>query len=288
MRATPAGPNGVRDEVVALHADRSVVAILSRAADGARDRPAAILLNAGVLHRVGPHRLHVELGRRLAARGIPTLRVDLAGVGDSPPRSTEPTFRASAVVDVRAAMTELTALTGRDQFILFGLCSGADNAIAAALADRRVAAVVLLDPPTYATRRARLRQVAARARGFDDAGAALAWAGALAARRLRRLTAAPPAADPSDGGQRREIPSAAAHGADLTALVERGVHVLAIYSGVHRERYNHADQVFEMFAGLRGRIERAYFPDANHSFTALAARAAMTDTVVAWVARHFH
>ena len=47
------------------------------------DLPAFILFNAGLLHRVGPNRLHVTLARRLARRGFPVLRFDFSGIGDS-------------------------------------------------------------------------------------------------------------------------------------------------------------------------------------------------------------
>ena len=45
--------------------------------------PAVILLNAGLLHRVGPNRLHVDVARRLAEAGFTSLRFDMSGVGDS-------------------------------------------------------------------------------------------------------------------------------------------------------------------------------------------------------------
>jgi hypothetical protein len=43
----------------------------------------AVLLNAGAIRRVGPNRMWVELARRWAARGVPSLRLDLEGLGDS-------------------------------------------------------------------------------------------------------------------------------------------------------------------------------------------------------------
>lgn len=42
-----------------------------------------IVLNAGLVHRVGPFRLHVELTRRINATGYATLRFDLSTLGDS-------------------------------------------------------------------------------------------------------------------------------------------------------------------------------------------------------------
>ncbi len=43
----------------------------------------AVILNPGALRRIGSGRMWVEIARRWAARGVPTLRLDLAGIGDS-------------------------------------------------------------------------------------------------------------------------------------------------------------------------------------------------------------
>ena len=53
-----------------------------------------VFLSAGLLHRVGPHGLHVRLARELAQMGFSSLRVDLAGTGDSPP---QPRLDVSAI-----------------------------------------------------------------------------------------------------------------------------------------------------------------------------------------------
>ncbi len=112
MPATHSAPDLSADEVLPIGDDDRLVAVLSRPR-AVGDRPAAVILNAGVLHRVGPHRLHVALGRRLAARGLPALRIDLAGIGDSPGRGDGGSFRASAVADTRAAMTAITRRAAR-------------------------------------------------------------------------------------------------------------------------------------------------------------------------------
>ncbi|TMQ20173.1 MAG: hypothetical protein E6J91_04540 [Deltaproteobacteria bacterium] len=116
------------------------------------------------------------------------------------------------------------------------------------------------------------------------------WGLSLAERRLRETAArlarlVGRGADPPPSGG-RETPPVAIHRAQLTALVDRGVRILAIFSGIHELRYNHADQLFEVFPELRGRVDRAYFADANHTFTELAAQVELIDTVARWMARH--
>src|SRR5262245_18911200 len=93
----------LRDEVVRFGSVEELVGILSHPAAPAQT--AVLLLNAGVLHRIGPHRLHVTLARRLAELGFPALRLDLGGIGDSVASTEAPTFRESAVADTRLAIT---------------------------------------------------------------------------------------------------------------------------------------------------------------------------------------
>lgn len=247
--------------------------------------PVVIFLNAGVIHRVGPHRLHVKLARRLADRGITSLRLDLSGIGDSRSVPGSLSFRESSVADTRVAMDRLAADLGATRFVIVGLCSGADNALATAEVDPRVVGLVVLDPPAYVTPRAQARRIGRRMRSLGGARATLAWGAAALARRVRQKVTAAAAAVEDDaeytGG--REAPPPAVFRAQLTRLLDRGVRILAIYSGALGTRYNHADQLFELFPELRGRIDRAYFPDANHMFTELDAQAALMRTVLDWV-----
>lgn len=283
------------EEVIRLGEGGHLVGILGlpEASDN-RDPPAVIILNAGVLHRVGPHRLHVKLSRQLAARGFPTLRLDLSGIGDSPSVPGGLTFRESSVNDTRAAMDHLGQRIGARRFVIFGVCSGADNGLATAAVDERVCGLALVDPPSYVTTRSRVRAELDRARRLKTPGEALAWGGQKLGRvgnRLgalgRRVAGVVQGADVSaaNGEPGRLAPPIGDYRTTLTELVERGVRVLAVFSGALHERYNHEDQIFELFPELRGRLDRAYFPDANHTFTELASQTRLLSTVVGWVDR---
>ncbi len=65
---------------------------------------------------------------------------------------------------------------------------------------------------------------------------------------------------PSGG---REYPPIADYRRQLGALVDKGVRILAVHSGTHGANYNHADQLFELFPELRGRVDCAYCPDGE-------------------------
>ncbi len=289
----------VRDEILTLGGDGRLVGIVSH--PSGRDRvargttmapgtldPGLILLNAGVLHRVGPHRLHVTLARRLAGAGITGLRLDLGGIGDSAASPDMTSFRESAVADTRLAMTGMTEMFGTPRFVLFGICAGADNSIATALVDDRVAGIVLVDPPTHPTRRSRLRylytRVAKRGRPQD----VVRWGLKAAERGLQHAIARLRGSDePARPSGKREAPPLPVYRAQLTRLVDRGVRILAIFSGIHGAGYNHPEQLFEWFPALRGRIDHVYFSDANHTFTELSVQTELVDTVTRWMAKNF-
>jgi len=110
-----------------------------------RKNPVFVFLNAGLLHRVGPFRLHVRLARELAKIGFCSLRVDQAGKGDSLPR-VGLTHRQSVEADFDDILAVLESRLGHVPIVLAGLCAGADNAIKLAPRDPRVVGMILLDP----------------------------------------------------------------------------------------------------------------------------------------------
>jgi pimeloyl-ACP methyl ester carboxylesterase len=282
-----AAREAVQERVLHLGSEGHLVAI---AADPATAicTPTVIFLNAGVLHRVGPHRLHVLLSRRLAAAGTPAVRMDLSGIGDSRPLPSESSFRASSVADTRAAMDQLGAAGQPARFVLFGLCSGADNALATASADPRVVGLVLVDPPAYVTSQAIWRRRRASLRDpawlFSLPRRSIQALLRRASRAWTSLTASAATPEPAPGRQAPPLPS---HQRELTALVDRGVRILAIYSGVLGDRYNASGQFDEFAPTLRGRVDVAWFPAANHTFTERAAQAELLATVLRWFDRQF-
>lgn len=117
----------------------------------ATDKPAIVMLNAGSIHHVGPHRLYVRLARQLAQSGYPVLRIDHEGLGDSvrrmPGRENHP-YPPTAQDDVRAAIAFLREQHGHERFYLMGLCSGAHTAFHAArqLVDQPIERFILINP----------------------------------------------------------------------------------------------------------------------------------------------
>jgi uncharacterized protein len=105
---------------------------------------AILVVVGGPQYRAGSHRQFTLLARAWAAQGIPVLRFDYRGMGDSggPMRTFE-----SVGDDLRAAIDQLYAsLPGLVDVVVWGLCDAASAAMFYGCQDRRVAGMVLLNP----------------------------------------------------------------------------------------------------------------------------------------------
>ncbi|HEX3979042.1 MAG TPA: hypothetical protein VHW96_22420 [Solirubrobacteraceae bacterium] len=127
-----------------------LVGMLSMPADDDVAPVCAVLLNAGALRRIGPNRTWVEVSRRWAAAGVPTVRVDFEGIGDSDGdergvRTNTDLYSDRMIAQTRAVLEDLAGRGLPPRFVLVGLCSGAYWALHAALADPRVAGAFMLN-----------------------------------------------------------------------------------------------------------------------------------------------
>ena len=211
--------------------------------------------------------------------------MDLSGIGDSQSPRSDLSFRAQSVKDVQAAMDLLNRRLGVNKFILFGLCSGADNSLATALADDRVFAIALVDTICYVTPQARLRKLSSRLGELGSVRELAKWGLTRAAKALEdyaNRSGAPTEATPRTQ-QGREVPDKAEYEAQLRRLVDGGVQILALFSAAMGDNHNGPNQLFEVFPELKGRVASHYFPTANHTFTELAAQSRLLSTVTDWL-----
>jgi exosortase A-associated hydrolase 1 len=103
-----------------------------------------VIIVGGPQYRAGSHRQFTLLARQLAVHGIPSLRFDYRGMGDS--EGTPRTFE-NVDADVRTAVDAFFArVPGLERIALWGLCDGASAAMYYSGTDRRVSHLVLLNP----------------------------------------------------------------------------------------------------------------------------------------------
>ena len=283
----------MREKAVRFGKTKSLVGIVTEPLNGGgRDAaPAVIMLNSGILHHVGACRLHVKLARALAPAGYTVMRFDHSGIGDSDARRETLPFEKSAVLDVQEAMDYLTATRGAREFVLMGLCSGADMAFKVAGADSRVVGMLQLDAWAYRTLGYWVRHY--RNRVFRLT-VWRHWVRRKLARLVRRSdtpTTAPlrPDADAVTPEYRRVFPPRDVVAADLRALLQRGVRFFNVFSGGQSEHFNHRGQHRAAFrkVDFRDQVRVEYLPDADHLFTGLDHQQFVVGATTEWISRHW-
>jgi len=238
-----------------------------------------IVLNAGLVQRVGPFRLHVSLTRRLNACGYATLRFDLSGLGDSGVDGNLRSRQEQVSADISAAMRLLASHAGCTRFVLMGLCSGAANAHSAAREHAEVVGAVFLDGYAYPTYGFRMRHYFAKLIHASP--------GRLIKAIFRRIRPrSRVAADPLfEVGfpPRREVAS------DLFAMLGRGLNLLFIFSGGASSYFNHPRQFRECYGAiaLHPGIEVRYFDWADHTYVLGSDRVMLVDAIAEWTRRKF-
>ena len=125
---------------------KRLVGVLHRRADqgAGESEHALVIVVGGGQYRVGAHRQFVFLARDMAAGGVPTLRFDVRGMGDS---EGEVRHFLALGADLRAAVGAAEArVRPRAGTLLWGLCDGASAALLHAVDDARVRGVALVNP----------------------------------------------------------------------------------------------------------------------------------------------
>ncbi len=126
--------------------------------------PGVVWLSAGQKDRVGAWRMNVVVARRLAKLGVPTLRFDFHGIGDSEGERPHGQFvmdlyghiqTGGFKDDVVAATDFVTRTVGVSKIVLGGLCGGAISGLFAGPMIQGCYGHVLVDLPVTISSAAR-------------------------------------------------------------------------------------------------------------------------------------
>jgi pimeloyl-ACP methyl ester carboxylesterase len=261
----------IRESAAFLGADGGIFGILSEPLAAPLHEPAVVLVSGGRNHRSGINRNYTEWARKLAARGHRVLRIDLRGLGDSPPPwpdGRDVLYSASGRQDVLDAVAWLKA-RGTERVVCVGLCAGSYQAFHAALAGSSVAGLVMLNPLAFHADRAndsdgpsrvrktlrRIRRVARRlVRRLFPRAAMLAWS----ERRIAR---------------------------SFLELAGRGVDVCIVYN----ENEPYLDFLRRALLPVRDRLEASgrfrieTVGQADHIYSPLAVQAEVTETLLRYI-----
>jgi alpha-beta hydrolase superfamily lysophospholipase len=135
------------------HAGAQLFAVIATPEDQPVGSGTVSLFNAGVLRHVGPNRMYTEAARRWAARGIPVIRLDIAGIGDAAgdprPYIDPEVFHSRTLIEQARSSLDLAVAHGLpDRFLVGGMCSGAYWALHTMLGDSRVLRAMTLNQRT--------------------------------------------------------------------------------------------------------------------------------------------
>src|SRR5262245_61117776 len=148
----------MRERIVRIGRPVPLVGVMTDPDQPANPSTAMLLLNSGVMHRVGTCRLSVLLAREVSNRlGLSTLRFDFSGVGDREARAQFDDFEVSAAREVQEVMNFLAETRGFTKFVLYGLCFGGHTACRVGETDRRVRFIAQIDGHCGATWQSYLR-----------------------------------------------------------------------------------------------------------------------------------
>ena len=265
-----------------LGAKGSMLGVLTQPAGAAWPDFALLMFNAGVLSRIGPHRINVKLARALAARGVTSLRFDLSGQGDSRGDSPSDNRPSSPSDDIVAAMDHLQRHFGIERYAVLGICSGAVNAMAAAMIDQRIVGLMMFDGHWYRSRWTLPVRHWKRMRALS-----LREIGSVIRRRLRRANATVGIDLPGlfDAPLVPANPPIEAFARSLQTLADRGVAVHFVYSGSVLDFYSYANQFRDTFGKepFFPSMRCDFRPDIDHTFVSLDNQRRVIELVGDWI-----
>ena len=248
-----------------------------------KELPVFVFLSAGLLHRVGPQRLYVRLARELSQMGFASLRVDLAGTGDSPARSGL-TNQQSVAADFEEITSILGSRLGDVPLVLVGLCSGADNAIRLTLEEPRVVGMVLLDPICFRDDGFRTRAVIGAA--FDGATHPVHHISVFR-RRVKKFLQGKRRVDQLS---LRDLPSREQMRRAFDLIRDRNGLVLSVFTHYALRYYNQRRQLDRDLnvEGYQDFCTELFWPDIDHTYPLEVHRLRLMETIKNWASGYMH
>jgi alpha-beta hydrolase superfamily lysophospholipase len=270
---------------------------LTTPALGQGGKTAVLILNTGADHSVGWGRYSVDLARALARNGFAAMRIDNAGIGETPlwPGQEQPVmYSLRANDDVRCAIDWMVAKAGIERVVLLGRCSGGYPAFLSAVSDSRVAASVVINllklhwepgedimkmiPRIILTREQQIERLLS---GQIPLKTILRKLWAVLSTKADRLLA------PVLGNFSRHYRFGATVKAGLQALTTRDVPLMLLYSADDPGLENLVDWAGTGFAKLAAHpnVEVQVVDEADHNLSPLPVRAEVTTMIVEFLRR---
>ena len=269
----------ISEQAVLFGSLTSLVGIVTKAVSPASaNRPAIVILNTGIIHRVGHHRMFVTMSRALGAVGYTVLRFDFSGIGDSSPRYDGLSLVDACMAEIREALDWLERDGAASRMILIGLCSGADHAVLYGHTDPRIVGLVLMDPSIPPTLRYYVHYIGRRLRRLRS------WFNVLSGRShtLRMLMRHMlPIAQRYPLQNRVPRQTVERH---YRNSVDSGIEILAIFTE-ETTRQTYREQMIEALPNVSfgDRLTLEFFPGSDHTFALESDRSRLIQLILQWV-----
>ncbi len=222
---------------------KNLVGVFAPAIAGDKKDTAFIFVSAGILSKIGPHRLYVLMARKLAQKGFPSMRFDLGGIGESEvDLAANLSLHERSISEIQQAMTYVTELSGIKRFVLCGLCSGAEDSFKSAVIDERVSGLYLIDPHGFETKKSKLRY------NIFRASRKLVMLTGWYSKRVTGVAEENKLDDEVDFQD--EISQEVAE-EKTQILLKRGVHIKYVYTGGVYSYFNYANQFYDMYPNIK-------------------------------------
>jgi pimeloyl-ACP methyl ester carboxylesterase len=274
----------MKEKIIQFGPENNMIGIVSEPNNIDESRPAVLILNSGLIHRVGPSRMSVSLARSLAEQGFLVFRFDLPNIGDSLTYKTPLNYKERTVSEISIAMDTITKRYKIANFASLGLCTGAMNSHIIAVADERVKAAVMLDAYSYPTLKFLYKRYSGK------------WLKVCQPKTIMRIFSKLFAGKPHDDASKDEgevyywdMPPKKEIRKDLQLLVSRKVDLLYIYTGGLQCFYNYEEQFKDSFKSVdfNGCLDVYFLNKMDHTFMLQRDRNRMLSQLSLWLQGKF-
>lgn len=280
----------MREKVVKIGQPTPLLGVMTEPEENRRNDMAIILLNSGVMHRIGSCRLSVKVARSIADEvGITALRFDFSGVGDSEPRSGGVDFESAVVSEVVEVMDYMQSEYGVSRFVLFGLCSGGHVACRVGGYDSRVTHIIQIDGHCYPTWKSWYYHYAPKVLSLER------WLG-----RFKKAFAGVSSSGSLNGAEVAGIESEYFEVPDfgttperrviadrLKKIIDNRISLFCFYTG-RQPSYNYANQFVDCYhdVDFGDSLKVCYMPDSSHIVSDPESQSRVVWETVHWLQDH--
>jgi len=282
------------EKVYTFGEGNSLVGVLTESDAGGKsvNRPTVIILNSGLIHHVGPHRVTVEMAREIADQGYTVLRFDLSAIGDSLPRKSNPSYQQRAIGEIKEAMDFLGKQKKSEKFIVIGLCTGADNAHRITVADKRVVGCVFMGGYAYPTTHTYVLKLREKTKKIlRKLFVAEKWTGFIK-KCIRKVV--PGKHGESNSAQADDsyfwkLPDKDVTHREYSELINRNVNMLFLFTASELSVINYTGQIRDSFRSLDfgDLLDVEIYRYSDHTYTFLSQRKLMLTRVMQWLDKSF-